>query len=149
MRRRQLAIQNERCRFTANARDKRGFTLIEVMVTLIILAFGMLATVIGIAAALDHSLMNEMRNEAMKIAQEQENAARNMPYANIAAIPSPQTITRQVRKNLVPYTVNFKTPYTWASGAMVGYTMVQFKVTWNFKKLPPFKYVLQTIVRQS
>ena len=109
----------------------------------------MLATVIGIAAALDHSLMNEMRNEAMKIAQEQQEAARNMPYANIQTIQTTQTITRQVRKNLVPYTVNFKTPYTWASGAMVGYTMVQFTVTWNFKKLPPFKYVLQTIVRQS
>ena len=65
-----------------NPCDKRGFTLVEVLVTLLILAFGMLASVVGIMAALDHSLMNEMRNDAMKIAQEQEEAARNMPYAN-------------------------------------------------------------------
>ena len=82
--------------------DKRGFTLIEVMVTLIILAFGMLASVVGIMAALDHSLMNEMRNDAMKIAQEQAEAARNMPYANIQNIPPTQTITRQVRKKHGP-----------------------------------------------
>ena len=87
---------------TTNPCDKRGFTLIEVLVTLMILAFGMLASVIGIMAALDHSLMNEMRNDAMKIAQEQEEAARNMPYANIQTISQlPQTITRQVRNRLV------------------------------------------------
>ena len=147
MRRRQLAIQNERCRFTANARDKRGFTLIEVMVTLIILAFGMLATVIGIAAALDHSLMNEMRNEAMKIAQEQEEAARDMPYANIQAIAPTQTITRQVRKSLVSYTVYFSTPAVAPGGAGMGMTIVQFTVQWAFKNTT-YSYVLQTIVRQ-
>ncbi len=52
-----------------NPCDKRGFTLVEVLVSLMILALGMLATVIGIMAALDHNLMNEMRNDAMKIAQ--------------------------------------------------------------------------------
>ena len=137
-----------------NARDKRGFTLIEVMVTLMILAFGMLASMIGIMAALDHSLMNEMRNEAMKIAQEQEEAARDMPYANLLAFVNqpPQNIYRQVRKTMVLYTVNFTMPANLPSSPVnpsMGLTMVQFKVTWNFKKLPQFQYVLQTIVRQS
>jgi prepilin-type N-terminal cleavage/methylation domain-containing protein len=137
-----------------NARDKRGFTLIEVMVTLMILAFGMLASMIGIMAALDHSLINEMRNEAMKIAQEQEEAARDMPYANRQALVNqpPQSIYRQVRKSMVLYTVNFTMPANLPSNPVnpgTGLTMVQFTVTWNFKKLPQFQYVLQTIVRQS
>ena len=51
-----------------------------------ILAFGMLASIVGIMAALDHNLINEMRNEAIKIAQEQEEAARNMPYSNLPPI---------------------------------------------------------------
>src|SRR5208283_601414 len=131
-----------------NARYKRGFTLIEVMVTLIIFAFGMLASIVGIAAALDQSMMNEMRNEALKIAQEQVEQARNLPYASISTtINATQAITRQVRKSLVPYTVNF-TSQVISPGAGVGVTVVTFTVNWNFKKLPQFKYVLQTIVRQ-
>ena len=73
---------------TINPCDKRGFTLVEVLVTLLILAFGMLASIIGIMKALDYSLMDEMRNDAMKIAQEQQEAARNMDYNAIPQIPA-------------------------------------------------------------
>jgi prepilin-type N-terminal cleavage/methylation domain-containing protein len=133
-----------------NPCDKRGFTLIEVMVTLVILAFGMLASIVGIMAALDHSLMNEMRNDAMKLAQEQAEAARDMPYANIQQIPTtPQTITRQVRKSLVSYTVYFSSPAVapGVAGTGMGMTLVQFKVQWQFKNTT-YSYILQTIVRQ-
>lgn len=134
-----------------NARDKRGFTLIEVLITLVILALGMMATTIGIMAGLDHNLINEMRNDAMKIAQEQENAARNMPYANIAAIPSPQTITRQVRNTFVPYTVSVD-HQTHGGQNGIQITQVVFTVKWNFKgngKIIPQQYTLQTFVRQQ
>ena len=132
---------------TVNPSDKRGFTLVEVLVTLMILGLGMMATVVGIMSALDHNLMNEMRNDAIKIAQEQEEAARNMPYANIQNIAATQTITRQVRKTLVNYTVNFSRPSVAAGGAGMGMTIVQFTVNWTFKK-NSYSYVLQTIVRQ-
>jgi prepilin-type N-terminal cleavage/methylation domain-containing protein len=137
-----------------NPCDKRGFTLVEVLVTLMILAFGMMATFIGIMAALDHNLMNEMRNDAMKLAQEQEEAARNMPYANIPTIPTTQTITRQVRKTLVSYQVAFSTPAIALSGIGLGMTLVQFDVSWTYKnnwtlKNQTYHCVLQTIVRQT
>jgi len=135
---------------TINPCDKRGFTLVEVMVTLMILAFGMLASIVGIMSALDHSLMNEMRNDAMKIAQEQEEAVRDMPYANIQSIAPTQTIWRQVRKRPVQYTVSFSRPAAWvASGAAgLGMSRVQFTVNWQFKN-NTYSYVLQTIVRQT
>ena len=106
------------------------------MVTLVILAFGMLASLVGIMAALDYSLMNEMRNDAMKIAQEQEEAARNMPYANIQTIPaSAKTITRQVRKNWS--LIRSISAACQLAAAAAGYgngRMVQFTVQWTFKE---------------
>lgn len=137
---------------TMTLRNKKGFTLVEVLVTLLILAFGLLASVVGIMAGVDHVKLNEMRSEAIKIAQEQEEAARNMNYTNIAAIPSPQTITRQIRKALVNYNVTNKvtTTSTASGGVASGYgaRLVEFKVTWTYKNTS-HSYDLQTIVRQS
>jgi prepilin-type N-terminal cleavage/methylation domain-containing protein len=132
-----------------NHSGKRGFTLVEVMVTLILLAFGMLASVVGIMKALDHSLLNEMRNDAIKIAQEQEEAARNMPYQNLQNISTaiPQTIWRQVRKQPVLYKVKF-TRTSVGSGSLLGIALVQFDVSWSFKNTN-YSCVLQTLVRQK
>lgn len=132
----------------AAPRARRGFTLVEVMVTLMVLAFGLLASVVGIMSALDYSLVNEMRSEAVKIAQGQEEAVRNMPYGDIQAIPAAQTIDRQVRKRLVDYTVNFSRPAIESSGSGMGMTLAQFTVQWTFKDRQ-YSYTLQTIVRQA
>jgi hypothetical protein len=123
------------------------------MVTLMLLAFGLLASIVGIMSALDYSLVNEMRNDAMKIAQEQEEWVRNMPYANIQTIPATQTITRQVRKTLVNYSVTFNRPAIALGGAGMGMTLAEFTVNWTFKnsltnQTRNYSYVLQTIVRQ-
>ncbi len=72
-----------------------------------------------------------------------------MPYANIQNIAATQTIQRQVRNSLIPYTVNFSRPAVAAGGAGMGMTLVQFQVQWYFKNNPnPYSYTLQTIVRQ-
>lgn len=147
-----LARRNKMRRFTAGVRAERGFTLIEVMVTLIIMAFGMLASVVGIMAALDHSLMNEMRNDAMKIAQEQQEVVRNMAFAAIPQIPNILAkngpIQRLVRKTLVTYTVNCNLPAPPAAAPGFGGRIVDFTVQWTFKG-KTYSCELQTIVREG
>ncbi len=157
---RQLARHSNKRRFFRNARHEGGFTLIEVMVTLIILAFGMLASIFGIMAASDHAFMNELRNDAMKLAQEEMDVVRNTPYSTIGN--TVQTVNRQVRKATVPYTVTLTqkavlyntVPASEATALPAnGMQLVQVEVDWTHKspgKNPrTFSYTAQTIVRQT
>ena len=128
-------------------RNKRGFTLVEVLVALLIMACGLLASLIGIMTAVNHNLMNEMRNEAIKIAQEQSEYARGEIFGNINN--SNTTVSRQFRKSTVNYQVatNVTTP-------VPNMKTVQTTVTWTYKSSPingapvTHNVIFNTIVRQ-
>ncbi|MGC9194486.1 MAG: prepilin-type N-terminal cleavage/methylation domain-containing protein [Syntrophobacteraceae bacterium] len=141
-----------------HGRKTGGFTLVEVMVALIILALGLLGSLVGIMASLDSGSRMEIRNEAIKIAQQQQEKARDIAsanYANLGAtFNAAYIVKRQVREALVTYTVTpLVTPAPAAStcGGNCGASIVQFTVTWPDKGLTGVNnrntYILQTIVR--
>jgi len=117
------------------------------MVALVILALGLLGSLVGVMAALDSNLGNVLRLEAVKIAQEQAEAARNMPYVSIQTIPASQDVQRQVRKTMATY--KLLTAETAAAGyAPFGMTKLTITVEWTYKKRT-HSYVLETVVRQA
>lgn len=134
--------------------NRSGFTLIEVLVALVVLSLGMLASLIGVMGALNHNMLNELRGEAIQIAQQQAESVRNAPYATIAGYAGTtrtQNIQEQVRNALITYTVS--TNYSQSTGSQ-GYnsSLVTFTVSWNTKygkQIQTFQYVSSTIVGQN
>ncbi len=127
-------------------RNKRGFTLVEVMISMVVLALGLLGSLVGVKAALDANYGSSLRMEATKVAQEQVEMARNMPYAGLAAIPASQDVYRQIRKDNAKFIVRTETVPT--ANTAHNMTQLTVNVSWTLKGKNHL-YKVQTIVRQD
>ncbi len=127
-------------------RNKKGFTLIEVLVSLVILVAGLLGSLIGVMAAVDYNLGNDLRTEAIKIAQEQLEIDRNN-YAGVTN--ATWAVQRQVRlKPDFPFTVTQATAPVASSISSNRMRQVSITVSWVFKG-KSHSYLLETILRQD
>ncbi len=135
------------------SRDKRGFTLIEVLISMFVLLVGLLGALIGAFAALDYNQNNLMRSEAIKIAQEQMENLRNArwgaPVLSVNAVDgftdTTATVSRTVRKAPTNFTVTRRVA-TDTSNPYVLFLRVT--VQWAFKDRVK-SYNIESIRRQS
>ncbi|RMA97013.1 type IV pilus modification PilV family protein [Hydrogenothermus marinus] len=63
----------------------KGFTIIEALVSLVILAILLVGLLAGLNIAVKYNLINHARDEARLIAQECSENIRNIPFNNIIA----------------------------------------------------------------
>lgn len=66
-------------------RNKRGLTLVEVMIALVIFLFVFLALMQTALVSIDANMINSLRNEAVNIAEIRMNKARNDPFASLVS----------------------------------------------------------------
>jgi type IV pilus assembly protein PilV len=64
--------------------NNRGFTLIEVLVSIIILTVGLLGLLQVVNVSIAHNLNNQFRNEAIAVADRTMNTIKMAPFDNIA-----------------------------------------------------------------
>jgi type IV pilus assembly protein PilV len=112
---------------------------VEVLVAMLVLLLGMLGSLVGVIAAGDYNLGNALRNEAVKIAQEQLENTRVGRYDLIA--PASFQIQRQLRKN--PQTFQVTTTVTTNDTLR----QVNVNVQWTYKNRT-HSYSAETIIRQ-
>ena len=117
------------------------------MIAMLVLLVGMLGSLVGVIAAADHNLGNALRDEAVKIAQEELENARAKRYALI--VDNNDTVQRQVRKTL--YSFEVKREVTPDEPTNSSLKVVRVTVQWRFKDpppQPPHGTILETIIRQ-
>jgi type IV pilus assembly protein PilV len=65
--------------------DECGFTLIELLMAMLIMTVGLLGLLQSLQIAYQHNTRNRMREEGIRLAEEQMNQFRQMRYENVTA----------------------------------------------------------------
>nr|WP_041267166.1 prepilin-type N-terminal cleavage/methylation domain-containing protein [Geotalea daltonii] len=70
---------------TISKPDNSGFTLIEVMVSILIMTVGLLGLLQTVILATEHNLRNQMRDEAVEIGEVTMHAMKAKPFAMLTS----------------------------------------------------------------
>lgn len=113
-------------------KNTKGFTLIELLVAMLVLSIGLMAMLDGLANYMRINIENQMRNEAMRIAEASLETLRNATFDQVKnhtiVIASPEQ--RKIRNFTIDYTVVWtQTRISDSSYA------IQVSVTWNHRNI--------------
>jgi prepilin-type N-terminal cleavage/methylation domain-containing protein len=67
--------------------NKRGFTLIEMLVAMVIILVALLGLVQAAFLSIDNNLKNLLRDEAVRLAEEQMNVLKSLPINDVPYNP--------------------------------------------------------------
>jgi prepilin-type N-terminal cleavage/methylation domain-containing protein len=112
--------------------NKKGFSIIELLIAMVILFIGMTSMLDALGRYLQINLDNAIRNEAMRIAQEQMIGFRNVSFATIQPAGTGAndyplvTVARNFRKFSQNFNVNRRIQRISANSVYA-----QIHVTWQ------------------
>ncbi len=119
---------------------RKGFTLVEVLVSMVVLSIAMLAVLQAMAMAMQHNLELYCRDEAVRIAEQTMNELRNSPFTAIAGGES--NVTRTYKQHIR----TFRVVKTITALSANSYS-VQLEVYWGINAKGHSHYVTSIISR--
>lgn len=134
-------------------RDNSGMTLIEMLIAMLISLIVFLALMQSTLMGINTNVQNELRDEAVNVADMRMNAYMNLPFtdANLAAtgfvadrLLAPATV---VTRNIRSVTVNY-TPTVQISNLDVNNKQVDLQVMWTWRG-QAYTHIISTIVRRQ
>lgn len=129
-------------------RNNDGFTLIELMVAIIIVAVGMFGVLETVNVTLQHNLKNELRNEAVKVGEQYMAEFRGMNFASIADSYPNTNVDRKVRGVSKQYVVERSSQVLARDGSLQPTTrQVTVVVKWAFRNLTSQNRVVSVVAQ--
>jgi type IV pilus assembly protein PilV len=120
-------------------KEQSGFTLIEVMVSIIILMVGLLGMFQALNIAMDKNLENQLRQKGIAVAEQQLNSLKGRSFSNITGNTS---ISVQVASGSVFKNISVKRQIDDLSTTDSKTKRVSIRVWWNYRGKP---YEHQTV----
>jgi len=122
-----------------------AFTLVEVLVSMVIMAIIFLALLQSITIYMRENLANSIRDEAVKIAQECAESLRNLEKCTSSS-SSNTTITGTISRNFRSFTQDFIITYSNPDKFSSGTNNATITVSYEYPKGKNHIYQLQTVV---
>lgn len=113
-------------------RNSRGMTLIEVMIAMVILMISSLAIMQTALVAYQNNARNIIRDEAVKVADEQVNEKLNLPFDSLLSGVTVSNVSRAVRNYQVAYTATTTVAAIGSSDTK----QIDVLVAWTFRNAP-------------
>jgi len=121
--------------------DNRGLTLIEVMISLVIVFIVFIGLSSSGLLVLEENIKNSLRDEAASVAELEVQSARNMSLDNIVSGTRP-AVSYPIRGLVVTYTPS------WTVNILDGSTrQLTVTVAWT-RRATSYSHQVSTIVRQ-
>lgn len=132
--------------------NKKGVTLIEMMISLIILLVVSLALMQTALLGLSMNVQNQIRNEAVNVAEMRMNQLTGLPFTRTVTDPSlvaPGTAPAEtvVPRNFRGFSIIF-TPTRTIADINASSKQITIVVTWNYKG-QAYTHGVTTIMRRS
>ncbi len=131
-------------------KDSRGLTLVEVLMAMLVSFIVFLGLTETIVVAVNANVQNALREEAVRVAEEEINAVRTIPFDNVvvpsAQLPASETVARSFRNMTINYTVTRSVVNTEANLKQVSVTVAWTRVKRNNNA--NYSITFSTIVRK-
>ena len=110
--------------------NRAGFTLVEFLVAILIMMVGLLGLLQTVNTSLSHNLANQLRNEAVAVADRQMSLEMAKGFDLVSTTSMSTYVTR-------PVLTGFRNFSVIRSGAAFSNSkQVNFEVRWNYKGVP-------------
>ncbi len=117
-----------------NVRQDKGFTLIELLVSLLIISVIFLALLHSLILCIQYNVVNSMKNEAIRIAQECAEQLR-------VGKSCPESVEKRFRNFSVNFSIEAPDPANFISGT----NQAKITVSYTYKGRD-YSYSLTTII---
>lgn len=124
--------------------NNKGLTLVEVLIAMLVLLFASIAMMQTALVSIDANMINVLRDEAIRIAEEQMNETRNTNFDALVKGTTTVPVTRDLRKiTAFSYTVTRTIADLNPDNKRIDIT-----VTWTWKGNPYTHEIISILRRQ-
>jgi type IV pilus assembly protein PilV len=126
--------------------NKKGMTLIEIMIALVILLISSLALMKTASLGITMNVQNALRDEAVNVAEIEMNDLRSRPFDNIASAATTTVVSRNFRGFTVDYTV--MPTVTDINASSQQSKQISVSVAWSYRN-KDYKHEITTLLRKQ